>query len=115
MASTVETFLRKSLKSAVNASLVCVVVGVILVSVFGWRMPEYIPLFFSRPFGVSQLATFWFVILYPVLLLVFYGLSYFVYKKCVKSVIMAAVFVWMSAVSSFVLLFSLIYVLFLVF
>ncbi len=45
------------------------------------QLPPQIPLFYSKATGDAQLADWWFLILIPILLNIFYALNTYVYKK----------------------------------
>jgi len=52
--------------------------------VFGWRfsnLPGQIPLYYSRPWGESQIVDFWFIFLLPILMnLIFFFNVFFINK-----------------------------------
>jgi hypothetical protein len=115
MTTTIDSSLEKHCRFALRFLLVLFVFSLILMGIFGWRLPAYVPLFFSRPFGLKQLAPFWAVYFYPVALLLLYFSSWWAHRKVSANNISLAVFLWVSLVASLLLTLSLLYVLFLVF
>lgn len=115
MTSTIDTLLEKHCLFALRGSLILFVFSLLLVIIFGWHLPAFVPLFFSRPFGLKQLAPYWVVFFYPLFLLLFYLSSWWVYKKMQSNQISLAIFLWISFLASLLLSLSFSYVLFLIF
>lgn len=44
-------------------------------------LPPQIPLFYSLPWGEDQLVDFWFILLLPILLHIFFFLNIYLYNK----------------------------------
>lgn len=45
------------------------------------RIPEQLPLLYSRPWGESQIVEYWYILLLPILMHLFYFLDAFVIEK----------------------------------
>ncbi len=57
---------------------------IVMAALFAFKFrffPEQIPLFYSRPWGEAQIADYWYIILIPVLMHIFYVLNGIVSKK----------------------------------
>lgn len=113
--TTIDGILSDSLKTGLKVLLGLAVLSGLLAGIFGWQLPAYIPMFFSRPFGEKQLVPFWVFFLYPLLSLLFYLLGLGVYKKFTNSLVTLAMFLWLTVVAIFMLVLSQIYVLFLIY
>jgi len=90
--------------------LLFVLFNVILTAFFWWQLPPQIPLFYSLPYGSTQLANkMWFFIL-PGLSLVIW-ISYFLLSKIrVNSIIYAHVLKWLHFTSLLLLTLALIHI-----
>lgn len=115
MSTTIDTSLERYCVLALRLSLGLFACSLGLLGLFGWRLPAFIPLFFSRPFGAQQLAPFWVLFFYPVFLFVFYFSAWWVYKKSNANLITQTVYLWVTFLASLFLSLSLFYVLMLVF
>jgi hypothetical protein len=61
---------------------------VLLVGVFALKfmaMPEQLPLFYSRPWGEPQIVDYWYIILIPILMHVFFFLNMYLSKRYLKN------------------------------
>jgi len=94
--------------------LLLVLFSLIVTLVFWWRLPPQVPLFYSLPYGVSQLATKeWFFILPGLSTLTWLGYL-ILSKQSVKSGIYIQLMKWLFLLSLFLLAIAIIHVLFLV-
>jgi hypothetical protein len=115
MSTTIDGVLKKSLLPTLRISYFIFGFSLLLLAIFAWRLPDFVPIFFSRPFGLKQLAPSWSMGLYPITLFVFSLISQLIYKKSHQSVATIAIYMWLSTASSLILLTSEIYVLFLIY
>jgi hypothetical protein len=85
---------------------------VVAALVFFWRLPEQIPLFYSLPYGYSQLADKVYLWLLPTLSFLFWlGLSIIMVWLIEKDVVLVRMLAWFSSLISFLLLAGLVHVL----
>ncbi len=61
---------------------------VILAGVFAWKfmtLPEQIPLFYSRPWGEPQIVDYWYILMIPILMHLFFFLNMYLSKRYFKN------------------------------
>lgn len=61
---------------------------ILMVAIFAWRfqyMPNQIPLLYSRPWGDPQLVEFWYIVLLPIIMHIFYFLNIVIAKTYFRS------------------------------
>jgi len=56
-----------------------IMAGILLVQFY--HLPPQIPLFYSRPWGESQLADWWFILILPILMNLLYFFNRYIGKK----------------------------------
>lgn len=90
--------------------LLLLILNLAVAGIFWWQLPPQIPLFYSLPYGVSQLAERgWFGLL-PGLAVGLYGTGQLMMKIPVKSTLYAPLVGWLQTLGLFLIMLAMIHI-----
>lgn len=80
---------------------VLLVLNLIITGVFWWQLPPEIPLFYSLPYGLPQLAQRGWFLLLPGLAILIFGICQLLMKWPIKSTLYVPMMGWLQTLSLF--------------
>lgn len=105
---------QKSESQAVTTNrgygLLILIINVVITLVFWWQLPPEIPLYYTMPYGKSQLAAkIWFLLL-PLLSIVCFAMGQFLAKLKLRSSLFSVMIGWLETLCLFLLMLAMIHI-----